>query len=171
MTSSIDNPDNEINNLTEQNRQLRRRIEALERNRRELENRILQLRTLYEIGSETASLLEPAAILQVILSRLMRAFDVTTGLALTVSEDEEEWSITLQQGFTQQEWATISDRFAPQTLEELYLAWSNQRASSATRWLVVSENDEESPFVNWLRELDIGVWLAFTVDHLLVGGR
>jgi hypothetical protein len=50
----------------------------------------------------------------------MRAFDVTTGLALTVSETEDEWSITLQQGFTQQEWANISERFAPQTLEELY---------------------------------------------------
>jgi class 3 adenylate cyclase len=170
MAPPINNTENEINNLTQQNRQLQRRIEALERNRRELENRILQLRTLYEIGSETASLLEPAAILQVILSRVMRAFDVTTGLALTVSEDEEEWSITLQQGLTQKEWATISDRFAPQTLEELCFAWSNQRPASAPRWLVVSENDEEAPFVDWLRELDIGVWLAFTVDHLLVGG-
>jgi hypothetical protein len=102
MAPPLNNSDNEANNLVQQNVQLRRRIEALERNRRELENRILQLRTLYEIGAETAPLLEPAAILQVILARLMRAFDATTGLALTVSEAEDEWSITLQQGFTQQ---------------------------------------------------------------------
>jgi class 3 adenylate cyclase len=168
MAPPLNNPENEANNLAKQNVQLQRRIEALERNRRELENRILQLRTLYEIGAETASLLEPAAILQVILSRLMRAFDVTTGLALTVSEAEDEWSITLQQGFTQQEWAAVSDRFAPRTLEELYYAWANQRPSSAPRWLVVA--DEEAPFVDWLRELGIDVWLPFTVDHLLVGG-
>jgi class 3 adenylate cyclase len=168
MAPPLNNSDNEANNLAQQNVQLRRRIEALERNRRELENRILQLRTLYEIGAETAPLLEPAAILQVILARLMRAFDATTGLALTVSEAEDEWSITLQQGFTQQEWAVISDRFAPHTLEELYYAWANQRPSSAPRWLVVT--DEEAPFVDWLRELGIGVWLPFTVDHLLVGG-
>jgi class 3 adenylate cyclase len=168
MAPPLNNPENEANNLAKQNVQLQRRIEALERNRRELENRILQLRTLYEIGAETASLLEPAAILQVILSRLMRAFDVTTGLALTVSEAEDEWSITLQQGFTQQEWAAVSDRFAPRTLEELYYAWANQRPSSAPRWLVVA--DEEARFVDWLRELGIDVWLPFTVDHLLVGG-
>jgi class 3 adenylate cyclase len=170
MAPTINNTNNEIDSLTKSNAQLQRRIEALERNRRELENRILQLRTIYEIGAETASMLEPAGILQVILSRLMRAFDVTTGLALTVSEAEDEWSITLQQGFTQQEWATISDRFAPQTPEELYYTWSTKRPSSAPRWLVVSENEEESAFVDWLRELDIGVWLPFTVDHLLVGG-
>jgi class 3 adenylate cyclase len=100
----------------------------------------------------------------------MRAFDVTTGLALTVSEAEDEWTITLQQGLTQQEWAAISDHFAPQTLEELYYKWSTQRPSSAPRWLIVSETKEDSPFVDWLRELGISVWLPFTVDHLLVGG-
>lgn len=170
MAAPINNKENDIDNLTEQNTRLRRRIEAMERNRRELENRILQLRTLYEIGAETASMLEPAAILQVILSRVLRAFDVTTGLALTVSEAEDEWSITLQQGFTQQEWAAISDQFAPQTLEELYFTWSTSRPASATRWLVVSEAEEASSFVDWLRKLGIGVWLPFTVDHLLVGG-
>ncbi|GAB4531267.1 MAG: hypothetical protein Kow0063_10300 [Anaerolineae bacterium] len=166
----VNNRDKDIEDLIKQNAQLRRRIEALERNRRELENRILQLRTLYEIGAETASMLEPASILQVILSRVLRAFDVTTGLALTVSEAEDEWSITLQQGFTQQEWTAISDQFAPQTLEELYFTWSTQRPPSAPRWLVVSEADEETPFVDWLRKLGISVWLPFTVDHLLVGG-
>lgn len=170
MAPALNNSDNDIEGLTRQNAQLRRRIDALERNRRELENRILQLRTLYEIGAETASMLEPAAILQVILSRVMRAFDVTTGLALTVSEAEDEWTITLQQGLTQQEWAAISDHFAPQTLEELYYKWSTQRPSSAPRWLIVSETKEDSPFVDWLRELGISVWLPFTVDHLLVGG-
>jgi len=135
-----------------------------------LETRILQLRTLYEIGAETASMLEPAAILQVILSQVMRAFDVTTGLALTVSEAEDEWTITLQQGLTQQEWAAISDHFAPQSLEELYYKWSTGRPSLAPRWLIVSETEEDSPFVDWLRELGISVWLPFTVDHLLVGG-
>jgi len=170
MAPSLNNSDNDLEGLTRQNTQLRRRIDALERNRRELENRILQLRTLYEIGAETASMLEPAAILQVILSRVMRAFDVTTGLALTVSEAEDEWTITLQQGLTQQEWAAISDHFAPQTLEELYYKWSTQRPSSAPRWLIVSETEEDSPFVDWLRELGISVWLPFTVDHLLVGG-
>jgi len=170
MAPSLNNSDNDLEGLTRQNAQLRRRIDALERNRRELENRILQLRTLYEIGAETASMLEPAAILQVILSRVMRAFDVTTGLALTVSEAEDEWTITLQQGLTQQEWAAISDHFAPQTLEELYYKWSTQRPSSAPRWLIVSETEEDSPFVDWLRELGISVWLPFTVDHLLVGG-
>ena len=170
MAPSINNTNNDIESLNKHNAQLSRRIDALERNRRELENRILQLRTLYEIGAETASMLEPAAILQVILSRVMRAFDVTTGLALTVSETEDEWSITLQQGFTQQEWANISERFVPQTLEELYYTWSTRRSSSAPRWLVVSETEEESPFVEWLRQLDISVWLPFNVDHLLVGG-
>jgi len=170
MAPSINNTNSNVESLTKHNAQLSRRIDALERNRRELENRILQLRTLYEIGAETASMLEPAAILQVILSRVMRAFDVTTGLALTVSETEDEWSITLQQGFTQQEWANISERFVPQTLEELYYTWSTRRSSSAPRWLVVSETEEESPFVEWLRQLDISVWLPFNVDHLLVGG-
>ena len=170
MAPSINNTNNDIESLIKHNAQLGRRIDALERNRRELENRILQLRTLYEIGAETASMLEPTAILQAILSRVMRAFDVTTGLALTVSEAEDEWSIALQQGFTQQEWATISEKFAPQTLEELYYTWSTQRPSSAPRWLVVSETEEESSFVGWLRQLDIGVWLPFNVDHLLVGG-
>jgi class 3 adenylate cyclase len=115
-------------------------------------------------------MLEPATILQVILSRVMRAFDVTTGLALTVSDADDEWTIALQQGFTQQEWAAISAKFVPQTLEELYYSWSIRRPSSAPRWLIVSETEEESPFVDWLRELDIRVWLPFTVDHLLVGG-
>ena len=170
MAPSLNNSDNDLEGLTRQNAQLRRRIDALERNRRELENRILQLRTLYEIGAETASMLEPAAILQVILSQVMRAFDVTTGLALTVSEAEDEWTITLQQGLTQQEWAAISDHFAPQSLEELYYKWSTGRPSSAPRWLIVSETEEDSPFVDWLRELGISVWLPFTVDHLLVGG-
>jgi class 3 adenylate cyclase len=170
MAPSINNTNNDMESLAKHNAQLRRRIEALERNRRELENRILQLRTLYEIGAETASMLEPAAILQVILSRVMRAFDVTTGLALTVSEADDEWSISLQQGFTQQEWATISEKFAPQTPEEIYYTWFTQRPSSAPRWLVVSETKGESAFVDWLRQLDIGVWLPFTVDHMLVGG-
>jgi class 3 adenylate cyclase len=160
----------EIENLVNQNKQLHRRMDALERNRRELENRILQLRTLYEIGSETASLLEPAAILQVILSRVMRAFDVTTGVALTVSETEDEWTITLQQGFTQEEWSSISASFAPQTLEELYYDWTMRRPSSASRWLVVADAEEGSPFVDWMKQLDVRVWLPFTVDHLLVGG-
>jgi class 3 adenylate cyclase len=162
--------EDQIGHLIAQNKQLQRRIEALERNRRELENRILQLRTLYEIGAETASMIEPATILQVILSRVMRAFDVTTGLALTVSEAEDEWTIALQQGFTQQEWATISSRFAPQTLEEVYYTWSVRRPTSAPRWLLLPDAEEESTFVNWIRELDIRVWLSFTVDHLLVGG-
>lgn len=170
MALSPDNTDDEIENLTKQNTQLRRRVEALERNQRELENRILQLRTLYEIGAETALMLEPAAILQVILSRVMQAFDVTTGLALTVSEADDEWTITLQQGFTQQEWADISTKFAPQTLEELYYTWSMRRPPSAPRWLVVSDAEKESPFVDWVRQLDIRVWFQFTVDHLLVGG-
>ena len=170
MAPSIKNSNHDVDSLTKQNAQLQRRIDALERNRRELENRILQLRTLYEIGAETASMLEPAAILQAILARVLRAFDVTTGLALTVSEAEDEWTITLQQGFTHQEWATISEEFAPQSLEELYYTWSTRRPPSAPRWLVVSESEEESPFVNWLRALDIGVWLPFNVDHLLVGG-
>ena len=170
MAPSIKNPNHDVDSLTKQNAQLQRRINALERNRRELENRILQLRTLYEIGAETASMLEPAAILQAILARVLRAFDVTTGLALTVSEAEDEWTITLQQGFTHQEWATISEKFAPQSLEELYYTWSTRRPPSAPRWLVVSESEEESPFVNWLRALDIDVWLPFNVDHLLVGG-
>lgn len=170
MAPPINNTNNEMDDIAKHNAQLRRRIEALERNRRELENRILQLRTLYEIGAETASMLEPAAILQAILSRVMRAFDVTTGVALTFSEAEDEWSITLQQGFTQQEWVAISDKFAPQTHEELYYAWSTQRPSSAPRWLVVSATEEEALFVDWLQHLDIAVWLPFTVDHLLVGG-
>jgi class 3 adenylate cyclase len=172
MALSPDNANDEIENLSKENEQLQRRIQALERNRRELENRILQLRTLYEIGAETASMLEPASILQVILGRVMRAFDVTTGLALTVSEAEEEseWTITQQQGFTQQEWTAHAARFAPQTLEELYFTWSMRRPPSAPRWLAVSEAEEESPFVDWLRQLDIRVWLSFTVDHLLVGG-
>jgi class 3 adenylate cyclase len=172
MTLSPDNANDEIEHLSKENEQLQRRIQALERNRRELENRILQLRTLYEIGAETASMLEPASILQVILGRVMRAFDVTTGLALTVSEaeDESEWTITQQQGFTQQEWTALTAKFAPQTLEELYFTWSMRRPPSAPRWLVVSEAEEESPFVDWLRQLDIRVWLSFTVDHLLVGG-
>jgi class 3 adenylate cyclase len=172
MTLSPDNANDEIEHLSRENEQLQRRIQALERNRRELENRILQLRTLYEIGAETASMLEPASILQVILGRVMRAFDVTTGLALTVSEaeDESEWTITQQQGFTQQEWTALTAKFAPQTLEELYFTWSMRRPPSAPRWLVVSEAEEESPFVDWLRQLDIRVWLSFTVDHLLVGG-
>lgn len=170
MTRSFNNVDDEIKNLTQENEQLRRRMQALERNRRELENRILQLRTLYEIGAETASMLEPASILQVILSRVMRAFDATTGLALTVSEADDEWMITLQQGFTAQEWADISVEFAPQTLEGLYYTWSTSRPPSAPRWLVVSETKETSPFIDWMRRLDIRVWLPFAVDHLLVGG-
>ena len=72
--SSIETND-ESESLRRENKQLRRRMDALERNRRESENRILQLRTLYEIGAETASMLEPAAILQVILARVLRAFD------------------------------------------------------------------------------------------------
>jgi class 3 adenylate cyclase len=134
------------------------------------ENRILQLRTLYEIGSETASMLQPASILQVIVSRVMRAFDATTGLAMTVSEADDEWTITLQQGFTAQEWADISAGFAPQSLEQLYYNWCMQRSPSAPRWLVVAEAREDSRFVNWLRDLGICVWLQFTVDHLMVGG-
>jgi class 3 adenylate cyclase len=170
MTLPPNDAHDDIKALTQQNKLLQRRIEALERNRRELENRILQLRTLYEIGAETASMLEPANILQVILSRVMRAFDVTTGLALTVSEVYDGWAITLQQGFTQKEWADVSSNFAPQTLEELYYTWCMQRPSSASRWLVVSGAERESPFVSWIQQLDIRVWLPFTVDHLLVGG-
>ncbi len=170
MDSISDRRDDEIEHLTQQNTQLRRRIEALERNRRELENRILQLRTLYEIGSETASMLQPASILQVIVSRVMRAFDATTGLAMTVSEADDEWTITLQQGFTAQEWADISAGFAPQSLEQLYYTWCMQRSPSAPRWFVVAEAREDSPFVNWLRQLGVTVWLPFTVDHLMVGG-
>lgn len=170
MAPSSDNLQEKIEHLTRQNEQLRRRAEALERNRRELENRILQLRTLYEIGAETASLLEPAGILQVILSRVMRAFEVKSGLALTVSEAEDEWTITLQQGFTAQEWAGIADKYAPQTLEELYYSWRINRPPSAPRWLIVSESKDTSPFVDWLRQVEILVWLPFTVDHLLVGG-
>lgn len=164
--------DEGIEELASENQQLRRRVQALQRNQRELENRILQLRTLYEIGAETASMLEPASILQVILSRVMRAFDATTGLALTVSEadNEREWTITMQQGFTQKEWTALSARFAPHTLEELYYTWSIRRPPSAPRWFVVAEAEEESPFVDWLRQLDIRVWLPFTVDPLRVGG-
>ena len=160
----------EIKRLTEQNERLDRRAQALERNRRELENRILQLRTLYEIGAETASMLEPAAILQVILSQVMRAFDATTGLALTVSEADDGWIVTLQQGLTQQEWAAIASEFAPRTLEESYYEWYAQRPSSASRWLIVTETEEAELFVEWLRRLAIRVWLPFPVDHLLVGG-
>ena len=167
--SSIETND-ESERLRREIKQLRRRMDALERNRRESENRILQLRTLYEIGAETASMLEPAAILQVILARVLRAFDVTTGLALTVSEAEDEWTITLQQGFTQQEWTSISGEFAPHTLEELYYTWSGEHPPSAPRWLVVSEAKEKSPFIHWLRQLDIRVWLPFIVDHTMVGG-
>ena len=167
--SSIETND-ESESLRRENKQLRRRMDALERNRRESENRILQLRTLYEIGAETASMLEPAAILQVILARVLRAFEVTTGLALTVSEAEDEWTITLQQGFTQQEWTSISGEFGPHTLEELYYTWSAEHPPSAPRWLVVSEAKEKSPFIDWLRQLDIRVWLPFIVDHTMVGG-
>ena len=74
MTQSINKTNSERESLRKENKQLRRRMDALERNRRELENRILQLRTLYEIGAETASMLEPAAILQAILARVLRAF-------------------------------------------------------------------------------------------------
>jgi hypothetical protein len=77
MALASDKTDKEIENLNKRNMQLQRRIAALERNQRELENRILQLRTLYEIGSETASMLEPAAILQVILARILRASPCT----------------------------------------------------------------------------------------------
>jgi class 3 adenylate cyclase len=115
-------------------------------------------------------MLEPAAILQVILARVLRAFDVTVGLALTVSEAEDEWTITMQQGFTQNEWAAIAEEFAPQALEELYYAWCMGRPPSASGWLVVGETDEEASFVEWMRRLDIRVWLPFTVDHMLVGG-
>jgi class 3 adenylate cyclase len=160
----------EIKNLIEQNERLSRRLQALERNRRELENRILQLRTLYEIGAETASMLEPAGILQVILSQVMRAFDATTGLALTVSEADDGWIVTLQQGLTQQEWAAIVAEFAPRTLEDSYYEWYMQRSPSAPRWLIVPETEAAEPFVEWLRRLDIRVWLPFPVDHLLVGG-
>jgi class 3 adenylate cyclase len=170
MAQSSQNVDEEIERLNQQNTQLRRRIEALERNRRELENRILQLRTLYEIGAETASLLKPTSILQVILARVMRAFDATTGLALTVSAAEDEWTITMQQGLTQQEWAAISAEFAPQALEELYYTWTTRRPASAPRSLMVSEAREDSPFIDWLRRADVHMWLPFTVDHLLVGG-
>ncbi|UCC86235.1 MAG: adenylate/guanylate cyclase domain-containing protein [Anaerolineales bacterium] len=170
MTLPPNGVDEEINNLTQQNQMLRRRIDALERNQRELENRILQLRTLYEIGTETASMFEPAKILQVILSRVMGAFDATTGLALTVSETDNEWSITLQQGYTQREWTAVSTKFVPQTLQELYYSWSTERSPSAPRWLVLSEAEGESPFVDWIRQLDIRIWLPFTVNHLLIGG-
>ena len=171
MSLSSDPTSDEMQALVRQNEQLRLRVQALERNLRELENRILQLRTLYEIGAETASMLEPSAILQVILSRVMRAFDATTGLALTVGEGVgNEWTITLQQGFTQQEWTAIAQEFAPHTLEALYFEWCMQRPPSASRWLVTSDEKETGPFVEWLRKLDIRVWLPFTVDHLLVGG-
>ena len=170
MAPAFNNTDDKLESLRQENALLRRRIDAMERNRRELENRILQLRTLYEIGSETASMLEPSAILQSILSRVVRAFDATIGLALTVSEAEDDWTISLQQGLTPQEWSDVCGKFVPQSLEQLYYSWCMQRMPSAPRWLVVSEAREDSPFVNWLRELDIRVWLQFTVDHLLVGG-
>lgn len=170
MALPSNDKNDEMKNLTQQNEQLRLRVRALERNRRELENRILQLRTLYEIGAETASTLEPSTILQVILSRVMRAFDATTGMALTVSEADDESTITLQQGFTQQEWGAVAAEFAPQTLEGLYFEWCMQRSPSAPRWLVVSEEEADGPFGEWLRKLDIRVWLLFTVDHMVFGG-
>lgn len=171
MASPANNDKNdEMKNLAQQNEQLRLRVRALERNRRELENRILQLRTLYEIGAETASTLEPSTILQVILSRVMRAFDATTGVALTVSEADDESTITQQQGFTQQEWGAVAAEFAPQTLEGLYFEWCMQRSPSAPRWLVVSEEETAGLFGEWLRKLDIRVWLLFTVDHMVFGG-
>jgi class 3 adenylate cyclase len=163
-------PADELQRLAEQNKRLERRIQALERNRRELENRILQLRTLYEIGAETASLLAPTSILQVILSHLMHAFDAVTGLALTVSEADDGWLVTFQQGFTQEEWADIAADFAPRTLEDAYYEWYAQRPPMASRWLVVTECEESGTFVEWLRRLDIHVWLPFPVDHMLVGG-
>src|SRR5512135_848064 len=129
------NPADELQRLAEENKRLGRRVQALERNRRELENRILQLRTLYEIGAETASLLAPTGILQVILSQLMRAFDAVTGLALTVSEADDGWMATFQQGFTQEEWAAIAADFAPRTLEDVYYEWYSQRPPTASRWL------------------------------------
>lgn len=171
MTSPDNHMNDEIKNLVDQNKQLELRIRALERNRRELENRILQLRTLYEIGAETASTLEPSTILQVILSRVMRAFDATTGLALTVSEATDNKStVTLQQGFTQPEWISAITRFAPQTLESQYFEWCMQRPASAPRWLILSEEEEAGPFIEWLKSLDIRIWLLFTVDHMLFGG-
>jgi len=160
----------ELKRLAEQNKRLERRVQALERNRRELENRILQLRTLYEIGAETASVLDPTGILQVILSQVMHTFDAVAGLALTVSEADDGWLVTFQQGYTQSEWARIAANFAPRTLEEVYYEWYAQRPPSASRWLIVSESRESGPFVEWLRRLDIHVWLPFPVDHLLVGG-
>jgi class 3 adenylate cyclase len=170
MAPAFNSPDEEIAYLLQQNETLRRRVHALERNRRELENRILQLRTLYEIGAETASMLEPAAILHTILSRVTRAFEATTGVALTVSQNGDDWTISLQQGFTAGEWDDISLRFAPQAIEELYYAWHMERTPATPHWLVMAETVSESPFVDWLRQLDIRVWLPFTVDHLLVGG-
>jgi class 3 adenylate cyclase len=170
MTSAFNNTDDQFESLRQENALLRRRIDAMERNRRELENRILQLRTLYEIGSETASMLESSAILQTILSRVVRAFDATIGLALTVSEAEDDWTISLQQGLTPQEWSDIRETCAPQSLEQMYYNWCMQRMPSAPRWLAVCEDREDSPFVNWLRRLGIRVWLQFSVDHQLVGG-
>jgi class 3 adenylate cyclase len=170
MTHSKTNPADELQRLAEQNKRLERRTQALERNRRELENRILQLRTLYEIGAETASMLAPAGILQVILSQLMRAFDAVTGLALTVSEADDGWLATFHLGFTPEEWEDIAADFAPHALEDIYYEWYAQRSPSASRWLVVAESEEAGLFVEWLRRLDIHVWLPFAVDHMLVGG-
>jgi class 3 adenylate cyclase len=171
MEPTFSNPEEELKRLVRENERLRLRIRALERNHRELESRILQLRTLYEIGADTASMLGPASILQVILSRVMRAFDATTGLALTVSENNNDaWTITLQQGFTQQEWAALAAEFGPPTLERFYFEWSMQRPSSAPRWLVISEESKDEPFFEWLRRLNIQVWLPFAVDYQLVGG-
>jgi class 3 adenylate cyclase len=170
MTLPPNDTNDETNDLASENERLWRRIRAIEHNQRELENRILQLRTLYEIGAETASMLEPAAILQVILSRVMRAFDVTTGLALTVSEASDEWTIALQQGFTQQEWTAIAAEFGPPTLEDLYYEWCTRQPPLAPRWLMVSEEKTKEPFIEWLQQLDIRIWLPFTVDHMLVGG-
>jgi class 3 adenylate cyclase len=166
---SADHAD-ELERLAAQNKRLERRVQALERNRRELENRILQLRTLYEIGAETASVFTPAGILQVILSQVMRTFDAVTGLALTVSETDDGWLVTFQEGFAQSEWEDIAADFAPLTLEAAYYEWYAQRPPSASRWVMIAECKECGPFVEWLRRLDIHVWLPFPVDHLLVGG-
>lgn len=141
----------------------------------ELEQRIFQLQTLYDIGWELERrpdlLLDPAAAdsMRVILATIMGAFGAMRGVALQTGLNVDGECVVVRKGFDED-----SSHTSPSTCENAdlgtnYRRWRACAPATPRSWLT-TEMRERSDFLDWLQAMGILVWVPFTVDEDAIGG-
>lgn len=150
--------------LLQQNEQLKKRVEVLERKRFELDKKIFELKVLYDIARETTTTQDLKIMLKVFLSMTMGTFGISKGLIVISHDDHRGWELITSRGIE------FNLEGIPIDLNEFQAVSQNRETMAISEMIARDRAFGTTTLAQWLSSIPIEVWVPILSDSQVIGG-